>query len=99
MIASQCGVDGAQLHDALAAGVERRRDARLSDGLPATFDIPNAQQVQWRDIWQSSARKAPIEYREAMAIATAFLQPVFDGGVAGRIWDPNARAWREGAKD
>lgn len=93
MIAMQQPVDGGELHAALAAEAQRRAGARLVNGLPATFLLMDAQVDQWRATWTKSARKAPVSFDEAVAIADRFLTPVLAGDVEQVHWSPVTGAW------
>jgi hypothetical protein len=93
MVASQCCIDGTRLQEVLTAENKRREAARLPDGLPTEFTIGSEQQEQWRGTWTTSARKPPIGFDDALAIATTFLEPVFASEVGDLSWNPASQAW------
>jgi hypothetical protein len=80
--------------DALLAGVWATFAARASHVLPARLPEPPAAWVApfARLAGETSLSTSP-DLQGGFALAVAFWQPVLDGTVAGRHWDPRQRAW------
>jgi hypothetical protein len=91
MIAGQVdGLDGSALVEALRAEESRRRTRSLSDGLPASFVLPDMQESEWRASFEKASRGAPISFDEALALATALIDPLLTGSAAGKAWSAPA---------
>jgi hypothetical protein len=93
MIADQIdGLDGSELTQALR-DEEKRRQATLPNGLPATFRLAHDQEVAWRTSFPRASRQAPIEFDAALGLATRFIEPLLDGSAIGRTWDNQQHAY------
>lgn len=87
MVASQVhGLAGDALIEALSAEESRRRDRSLPGGLPRQFALPAAQEHEWRANFERGSRSAPISFDDALALATALVDPLLDRSAAAKTW-------------
>jgi len=95
LIAQQIdGIEGNELIAAVRSEEERRRTRSLPGGLPARLMLAPEQEAEWRIMFPSAARNAPIQFDEALETSQRFLDPALDGSAAGMVWDAQRRAWR-----
>lgn len=90
LIATTQQISGPALRAAILAGAAHRN---LS--LPDVFAVPD--EAVWRRGYPRSAADAPgpmPTFDEAVSLASALLNPVLNGPVAG-IWDPAAGSWNQ----
>ncbi|MGH2410917.1 MAG: nucleotidyl transferase AbiEii/AbiGii toxin family protein [Chloroflexota bacterium] len=80
--------------DALLVSVQATFAVRASHVLPAKLPDPPG---EWAAPFARLAGDAPLasvaDLQGGFALAVAFWQPLIDGAVAGRRWDPHQRAW------
>jgi hypothetical protein len=95
MIAQQVDeLEGSALIEALRAEELRRKPTTLADGLPRAFVLDDAQEREWHANFAKASRGAPISFDDALALATALVNPLLDGSAVGRNWSPPNRAYR-----
>ncbi|MGI8779905.1 MAG: nucleotidyl transferase AbiEii/AbiGii toxin family protein [Solirubrobacteraceae bacterium] len=93
MIASQVDIDGTELAGRVRAEEQRRRVAgTLTEPLPNTLTLPPVQQYDWSRRWTKATRGAPITFEDALALASALMDPILDGRAADARWDATQRA-------
>ena len=94
MIAQQKDADGNRLIAHVRREEARRREAgTLTEPLPTTLQLAQAQIDDWRPRWKKVSRNAPVTFEEAQTEAAAFLNPVLDGTADGMHWDAAAQTW------
>jgi predicted nucleotidyltransferase component of viral defense system len=83
--------------DALLTSVQATFSARASHDLPAALPPPP---TEWAAPYVRLAGESPLtpiaDLQAGFALAVAFWQPVLDGVVVGRRWQPQARTWQFG---
>jgi hypothetical protein len=94
MVASQVNdLAGDALIDALSEEEARRRNRSLPDGLPRAFALPAAQEHERRATFEKASRGAPISFDDALALATALVDPLLDRSAAGKRWNLHIQAY------
>jgi hypothetical protein len=94
MVATQEDVDGTALTEELRREERRRLAAgSLVEPLPAVMSLASGQAAEWRRRWARTTRGAPVAFDEALATATAFLDPVLRGDVGCARWSCARRRW------
>jgi hypothetical protein len=94
MIASQVDLGGEAVLRRLRVEERRRIGAATLDGpLPQALDLPEAQVRDWASRWDKATRDAPIGFADALALASALLDPVLAGATDGAQWSAEQTAW------
>ena len=94
MIASQVDLDGNALGVSLRAEERRRLDAATLDApLPETLNLADEQRRDWARRWKKATRDAPIEFDEALNVASALVNPVVAGTTHAACWSAARMTW------
>ncbi|WP_326793432.1 hypothetical protein OHA79_44635 (plasmid) [Streptomyces sp. NBC_00841] len=94
LITQQETVEGRHVHEALHREADRRRGLGTTVRLPDTFESPGP---DWPDNYPNQAAlvlglQGCRTFAEAGKAAEVFLNPLFDGSVAG-TWNPQYGSW------
>jgi predicted nucleotidyltransferase component of viral defense system len=94
MIASQVDLDGGELVERVRAEERRRIDAKTLDApLPEALTLPKEQRQDWARRWRKATRGAPIAFDEALALASALVDPILSGSADGASWNAERQRW------
>jgi Nucleotidyl transferase AbiEii toxin, Type IV TA system len=86
------GIDGTEVAEALRRESEQRR-ATLAEGLPATFGLAPAQQLDWHRRWGALIRQSPIDFDQALHVSERFLGPALGGASWEHRWVAERQCW------
>ncbi len=86
-------VDGGALQEAISV-VAHHRSAQLAPLIEALDGYADIGQTKWAN-WRRKGNNLslPEQFGEVVMAITAFGDPVLDGQVSGRKWDPNVSQW------
>lgn len=94
MIAQQKDSEGSRLIAHVRREEARRRQAgTLIEPLPTTLQLAEEQIADWSRRWKKATRDAPVSFKEAQAVAAAFLNPVLDDTANGKHWNAANQTW------
>lgn len=87
MIAAQVDLDGDEVAERIRGEERRRVDAGTLDApLPEALTLPTGQRQDWARRWDRATRGAPISFEEALASATALIDPILSRSARGTSW-------------
>jgi hypothetical protein len=87
-------LDASALTARVRAEERRRLVARtLDQPLPKRLILPKEQRQDWAGRWGKATRDAPIGFEDALALASALVDPVLFGATNGARWSAEQKAW------
>jgi hypothetical protein len=96
MIAAQVDLNGRELAARVRSEERRRFQAgTLTQGRPESLLLADEQTQDWARRWERATRGAPITFDDALAQASALIDPVLAGSVDDATWDSSRSAWRD----
>jgi hypothetical protein len=87
-------VAGAELRRAIEE-VASYRKVDLAPLAQALLGFPDRTQNRW-DAWRRKQKlddRLPASFAEVLAVVMAFADPVLDGAIEGKNWNPARRVW------